>query len=468
MLRNDETTQFVGAATPSRHPRFRRWAKRRARQLRIVALILAATLVIGACGVMLRRATSLIGLPDVGDPFNVAAFRAIRVPEEQDAFALFRRAADKLRAMPVVPLAAQRAGRTVAWSQADPDLRKWLLANREAFGLFQQGAFQADGNAPALVHPLQSSLTDRNLGSFVWLAFLDASRLEEQGNMPAAWDAYRAILRTKTHITRKGTVFDRYFAGLFCRGLDARIAAWAANPKTDVLSIRRALDEVRANEPKPEWDVLSLKIDYLQMMSMLDRPDGWAQQETDYDEIIRIAGEPLRPNLAPLAYAARRFLDNEPERSRRVLRLAYANWLAHAQDQDRAKRKPSVRAVFGLRNRATYLSLYGAGAVAPAASRALSPHDLARWLITTRDARALLFQWPWPVIRISEQREHRALVVLLAEELYHRERGSLPPSEEALIGAYLDHLPEDGSSELDDGTAERIDDSESSVFARSE
>ena len=63
---------------------------------------------------------------------------------------------------------------------------------------------------------------------------------------------------------------------------------------------------------------------------------------------------------------------------------------------------------------------------APAGARALSPQDLASWLMTTRDAKRLLFQWPWPSIRISEQREHRALVVLLAEELYHRERGSLP------------------------------------------
>jgi hypothetical protein len=78
------------------------------------------------------------------------------------------------------------------------------------------------------------------------------------------------------------------------------------------------------------------------------------------------------------------------------------------------------------------------------------------------------FQWRWPAIRISERREHSALVILLAEELYRRERGSAPASDKALVGTYVDHLPDDGSSELDDGTAPVIDDSAASGVAQPE
>ena len=39
---------------------------------------------------------------------------------------------------------------------------------------------------------------------------------------------------------------------------------------------------------------------------------------------------------------------------------------------------------------------------------------------------------------------------MLAGELYHRERGTLPPSEEALVGTYLKSLPDDGSADLAD------------------
>jgi hypothetical protein len=42
---------------------------------------------------------------------------------------------------------------------------------------------------------------------------------------------------------------------------------------------------------------------------------------------------------------------------------------------------------------------------------------------------------------------------MLAAELYHRERGSWPPSDEALAGTYLKSLPDDGLPDVDDGTA---------------
>ena len=46
--------------------------------------------------------------------------------------------------------------------------------------------------------------------------------------------------------------------------------------------------------------------------------------------------------------------------------------------------------------------------------------------------------------------------MLLASELYHRERGTLPPSEDALVGTYLESLPDDGSAELGDETTPTV------------
>ena len=42
---------------------------------------------------------------------------------------------------------------------------------------------------------------------------------------------------------------------------------------------------------------------------------------------------------------------------------------------------------------------------------------------------------------------------MLATELYRRERGSLPSSDEALVGTYLKSLPDDRPPEVDDETA---------------
>ena len=60
-------------------------------------------------------------------------------------------------------------------------------------------------------------------------------------------------------------------------------------------------------------------------------------------------------------------------------------------------------------------------------------------------------------------RGYRDLLVLLASELYHRERGTLPPSEDTLVGTYLESLPDDGSAEVGDETTPTVSDSASSA-----
>ena len=351
-----------------------------------------------------------------------------------------------------------RRGPAVGWSQADPELREWAEANRHALELFRQGADRSDGS-PHQSFDWVENPQYLNLGPLVWLALLEGARLEEQGDTAGAWTSYRTVLRTRAHVMRRGSVFQRLFADRMCNGLRSRIASWAADRRTDVASLRRALEDVRTLEPKPEWDSFSLKIAYLGIMSELDSPNSWVHQGDEEDNDYRIAGEKLPPNLAWLAHAGRQFLVNEPERSRRVIRLTFANWLAHVDESNQGNRKPAVRASFLSEKHKTNLFFYTASSGAPTGAQALLPSDLAGWLVTAHDAKLMLVQWPWNSIRISEQREYRALVVLLAQELYRREHGSLPPSEKALVGPYLDRLPNDGSDELDDLTAPTVEDS---------
>ena len=64
----------------------------------------------------------------------------------------------------------------------------------------------------------------------------------------------------------------------------------------------------------------------------------------------------FRRKLARRVYAVRRYYSNEPERSRRVLRLAFANWLAFVEHEHEANRKPAVRVTLqsGKRNATTF------------------------------------------------------------------------------------------------------------------
>jgi hypothetical protein len=159
---------------------------------------------------------------------------------------------------------------------------------------------------------------------------------------------------------------------------------------------------------------------------------------------------------------ARRFLLREPERSRRVLQLLCANWLAQVETHEPRPPKPAVRASFPLmistspsRKVTTSVPLYPVSPRSPAGARALPPQDIADWLLTTNDVKLRILvantcQWPWSPDRLRDRRAYRQLVIMLAEKIYHRERGALPPSEEALVGTYLKSLPDDGSSDLAD------------------
>src|SRR5438067_10665400 len=84
--------------------------RKRLRQLSRVTFGLAICFALAATAFATWWLTSLNGLPDIGDPFDVATFRAFRVPDDQNAFAFLRRAEETLTPSP--PSLA------LSWSQA--------------------------------------------------------------------------------------------------------------------------------------------------------------------------------------------------------------------------------------------------------------------------------------------------------------------------------------------------------------
>jgi hypothetical protein len=279
--------------------------------------------------------------------------------------------------MPELPRPVRLAGPQLGWSKVDPKMREWVDANRQALDLFRRGAEQVDGLAHLAVGETVFTHHRINLTPFVWLALLEGSRLEEQGDIPGAWGWYRSLLDMRAHIMRRGTVFERLFAARNCKGLQQSVSRWAADPKTRAADIRSALNDVIKSEPRPDWDSSSLKVDYLLAMRALERPEHVLNQSPGEDHHYHIAGEPLPPNLTQLVVSTERFLIREPERGRRVLRLVFANWLAHVDVPEERHRKPAVRASFLCDKEKSGVFVYAAGADAPASARKLSPQELA-------------------------------------------------------------------------------------------
>jgi hypothetical protein len=465
-------TQFGSRATVSGKPsKMAELLRKRLRQLRRIFVVVAACAAVGAAALGIWWLNCLNGLPDIGDPFDVAAFRAFRLPDERNAFTYLRRASQKL-----TPIQGSDAWKGAepgevkfSWSMAHPKLREWAGENREAFELFAQGAEQADAANPAGDHK-DNRFID---GRLITLACLEAGRREESGDTAGAWVCYRAVLRTITHFRRRGGTLQREQARGASRMLQRRLTDWATSPRTTISQLRTALEVVLENEPKPEWDLFAVKYGYLELMSALERPIPLSAQEEFGEWTFRLGDMSLSPDMIDHLGAAHRFLRREPERSRRVLRLVCANYLAHVEQRGRQPRKPAVFAVFTCLTSTNpiikgqfSIPLYPVSPEAPPGARALPPQDVAGWLVATLDARLHLLrgydEWLPPVRprdrrTLADRSAYRDLVIILATEIYRRERGAPPPTDDALVGTYLQRLPDDGSAELADGTTPTVE-----------
>jgi hypothetical protein len=348
---------------------------------------------------------------------------------------------------------------TVAWSEADPKVRAWVEANHPALELFLQGAGRPDGISRRPGEP-PSFRYSEDLGPryLILLALLEGGRRAEGGDMAGAWDCYRGVLDATVLSARRGAIAERYFATVHHGWLRNRLETWMADPRTTIPLLRQALKEVVESRPKPEWHAFSLKIEYLDWMRQFEtmkHPDFYAlQQERTY----RLGDMELPQDLIASLYHARRFLLREPQRSRRAIRLLFANWLAQAEGPEWQRRKPAVLATFRDTTQTDRVPLYPVGPEAPSGARVFSPHELASWIVTAYDMKVIEMSHSWPSVRRREQAGYRELIVALASELYHRERGVLPPSEEALVGTYLESLPDDGSAEIPDKSTPTVPD----------
>jgi hypothetical protein len=173
---------------------------------------------------------------------------------------------------------------------------------------------------------------------------------------------------------------------------------------------------------------VAVKCEYLGFVQTMDRPGSL------FGMIDRIAGfSPGRQLPKRIRLRAEALFKREPERSRRVLGLVFANWLACC-DLPAARRPPMDSAL---------KLVFEVGPSAPESARVLPPDRLVAWSEST-----VIFSGLRPAFDSflksidNETARNASLVVHLANQLYLREKGELPESPSDLIGPYLDVLPE--------------------------
>jgi hypothetical protein len=432
-----------------------RWLFRSRRR----ALTAAAILLAMVAAPPVWWSVQLMGLPDIGDPFDLREFQSTRIPDDRNAYVLYQRAAAALRPLKSslkpseIPL-----GQPGPHPKGDQEARRWVEENRGAMELYRRGTERPD--ALDLVPPNrpESWRSIEALRSFHVLALIEGSRLERQGDMSGTWAWYRAALRATHHMGLRGSFIARMNAHHWQRELLKRLATWAADRRTTPALLRRALDDVIACEAFTPSESYTIQAEYPGIERALDESDGPGRNRVIMQWQARFKSSNYRPSPEQIEWLADawRFWRREPERSRRVIRLAVANWLAYHD-------LPSDRRPQPAPNLSGPHEFYAFGPEAPAKARALSPEALDHWFATAIDANEVFRVFVLQRLRLPEQANHRAMVVLLASQLYRRDHGIDPPSEKALVGHYLKSLPDDGSGTDDagaiDGGAKRIPES---------
>ncbi|WP_165075635.1 hypothetical protein [Paludisphaera rhizosphaerae] len=409
-----------------------RWVAASRRRMLGTALVVLAIIAAGP----IWWATQLLGLPDVGEPFDVEAFRSQTIPDDRNAFVLYRRAEGLLR-----PRSAEDGTATKSlidpslWSAAKPEDRRWAELNRDALEMYRQATDRPDAlDANHTRFPVNEEMT--SLRHFQSLASLEASRLEDQGDMAGAWVWLRANLRMTRLLAARGTQHRRSEAQAFHDLVRKRAAAWAADSRTTPEQIRQALDDVLACEAIVPSNAFTLKAEYLIFARRFPNENYWILRP-----IPRwLAARPMLLSVVPpeqwkSLYDAWLYVRREPERRLRVVRLFTANRAAYYDLPPERRPKPDPYV--------TNYDLYAFGPEAPPKARALSPEALAGWLDSCETASVIQtnLSMDWFGAPAKEVANHHDLVLQLAAELYRRDHGAVPAQPEDLVGPYLKALP---------------------------
>ena len=120
-----------------------RWFVRSRRRVWTAAALLLAMIV----ALPVWWSIQLVGLPDIGEPFDVAAFRSLAIPDDRNAYVLYRQAADRLKPVNLA-MPASLVNSMTLWSKTDPEFRRWVEENREAMELYRRGTERPDARGP--------------------------------------------------------------------------------------------------------------------------------------------------------------------------------------------------------------------------------------------------------------------------------------------------------------------------------
>jgi hypothetical protein len=412
---------------------------------RIALACLYAAILAGVC-VLVWRASRLNGLPDIGDLFDPAPLLTLSVPEEGNAFTYYRKASAKAKRSHAIEL--RLFNQPYSWPKlSDEEGLAYMADNAEALALWRRGCEQPD----ALYVPIGMLTFETALPliqehrHFTRMVMVEASKHVADGDMAGAWGWYRASLRGSRLIGRHGFAIAVLVGIAEYQATMRQVNAWAADPKVDARLLCNALDDVLEINAMTAPTSEAVRIEYLSMMQTMTDPNQMLShflEDVSPGRGVNIAASTLWYNHLPGRWGIAWFVQHEPERSRRLVRLAFANWLAQC-DKPPGLRPPMVGTA------AEPQMLFDAVPDGTPAA-ALPPSALAVRMESTPLVNQMILSYANFAKSTDRHRAVRAsLVITLASQWYARDHGEPPESPEVLVGRYLNQLPDGATGSVE-------------------
>jgi hypothetical protein len=322
----------------------------------------------------------------------------------------------------------------VDWSIVTPGARAWLDANQAELDIWKQATVHPEFQSHSLrtIRPLEPLFVESSFHTFARLALLDAAKREAAADMSGALDNYRALYRSSRHVGQGNGTMARLTGARLHRAACEALARWATDPRATAQLLRRALENVCSDERLTATRSDAIRADYLSILALLDDHDSDARRAR-HDLRYWREGPPLsRPGvgrtqgyeLLPLPERSAEWVKRlstevgwsaaqEPQRSRRILRLIIANRLAHADDP------PDRPATVAVRDPLLYVTT----STDSDAARALAPGVLKDWYVSSNLSKIVpeTFSGTLEAALERERAEQRHLVQVLSTELAQRQ-----------------------------------------------
>jgi hypothetical protein len=367
----------------------------------------------------------LAGLPEIPEPFDTEQFGHVEVAPADNAFELYRLAADRLiPASHALGEQYETAAKSGNWQDVPSELRAWLDENHEALELYCRGSERPDALyfQPKDYSTFPDQKVTQDLRLLSRLARLETMRLEAEGDEVASWRWHRAMLRSSRHLGLHGPLVERLTGAAIHATANEAIVRWACLSSLDTSALRGALDDIRSIYNLTVPPSVTFKVDYYTVLRLCNDPDSLQ--------------DPNSPQLIPnhvgywLMYPL-----GEPEMSRRVARHIFTNWIGQC-DRPRRLRTPFVGETG---------ALFAVDLQGGAPPGGLDPVELDRWW---RDrSRLALVILPAQIQSLTaydrEKARQSLLEAILALQIYQRENESYPEVLDEIRGSRMEELPID-------------------------